>query len=397
MIGRTEFIALIAMMFSTIAFSIDAMLPAMPEIAADLTPDAPNRAPLILTFFVIGMGLGTFVTGPLSDAFGRKPLVYAGAALYCLSAAVAWMAQSLELVLAARLMQGLGAAGPRVVAVAIIRDLFAGREMARIMSIAMILFTLVPAFAPAMGALIMMVTGWRGIFGAFITFSAISVLWLGLRLPETLERTNRRPLRLGLMTAAVREMLTHPTVRLSIAVQTLAMTMLFSTLTMIQPIYDVSFDRAETFPYWFGVIALISGTASLANAVIVVRLGMLRLVTWALGTQIVLSSVLLILLVSDVQGGFYIFMLWQFALFCQAGFTVGNLNAIAMEPMGHIAGMAASVIGSISTVLAALFASPIAMLFDGTPIPLIATVLALSGLGFILMRMMARAGRRLPP
>ena len=133
--GRIEFIGLIAMMFATIAFSIDAMLPALPEIAAELSPELAHRAPLILTAFVLGMGLGTFFSGPLSDAFGRRNVVFGGAALYSLSAFVAWMSNSLEVMLVARVFQGLGASGPRVVAVAIIRDLFEGREMARIMSI----------------------------------------------------------------------------------------------------------------------------------------------------------------------------------------------------------------------------------------------------------------------
>lgn len=143
--GRIEFVALIAMMTATIAFSIDAMLPALPEIAAELSPEIAHRAPLILTSFVLGMGLGTFFSGPLSDAFGRRNVVFGGAALYSVSAFVAWMSNSLEVMLVARIFQGFGASGPRVVAVAIIRDLYAGREMARIMSVVMMVFALVPA------------------------------------------------------------------------------------------------------------------------------------------------------------------------------------------------------------------------------------------------------------
>ena len=142
--SRVEFVALIAMLFATIAFSIDAMLPALPEIGREMTPDNINRAQLILTSFVLGLGVGTFFTGPLSDSFGRKPVILAGSAVYILGAALAWAAPSLELVVAARVLQGLGAAGPRVVAIAIVRDLYAGRGMARIMSFAMMVFTLVP-------------------------------------------------------------------------------------------------------------------------------------------------------------------------------------------------------------------------------------------------------------
>ncbi|MEX0278810.1 MAG: MFS transporter, partial [Ruegeria sp.] len=189
--SKGEFIALIAMMFATIAFSIDAMLPALPEIGAQLSPDDTNKAQLILTSFVLGMGIGTFFTGPISDAVGRKPVIYGGAALYILASAIAWASSSLELVLAARILQGLGAAGPRVVAMAIIRDLYAGREMARIISIAMMIFTLVPAIAPMMGAGVIALVGWRGIFVCFILFAIIILIWMTLRLPESLAPENR--------------------------------------------------------------------------------------------------------------------------------------------------------------------------------------------------------------
>ena len=394
--GRGEFIALMAMMFATIAFSIDAMLPALPEIAMELTPDDPTRAPLILTSFVLGMGLGTFFAGPLSDAFGRRTIMFCGAGLYIASAAVAWASASFEVILAARIAQGIGAAGPRVVSVAIIRDLFSGREMARILSIAMMIFTLVPAFAPAMGVVIIEFSGWRGIFMAFIVFSLISAFWLGLRLPETLPVAQRRPIRPHLIFDAVRQMFAHPVVRLSIFVQTLCMAILFSLLMLIQPIYEKVFDKLESFPFWFGGIALVSALASLLNAILVVRLGMRRLVTIALFIQIGLSGVMLISAGGIGPQGFAFFAVWQAYVFFQAGLTVGNLNAIAMEPMGHIAGMAASVIGAVSTVLAAAIASPIGLLFDGTIRPLVGAVFVMATLATGLMLYMARVEARVP-
>ena len=184
-LSQPEFIALIAMLFATIAFSIDAMLPALPQIAAELTPADPNRAQLILTSFVLGMGLGTFLAGPISDALGRKPVIVLGAGLYMVGALLAWAAPTLETVLAARLLQGLGAAGPRVVSLAMVRDLYSGRHMARIMSFAMMIFTLVPALAPLAGQGIIALTGWRGIFLAFLVFAVVATSWLSLRQPET--------------------------------------------------------------------------------------------------------------------------------------------------------------------------------------------------------------------
>ena len=194
-LGQTEFLALMAMLFATIAFSTDAMLPALPTIENELTPDAPNRAQLIVTSFLLGMGVGTLITGPLSDSFGRKPTVLAFAALYIGGAFLAWVAPSLELLLAARVIQGLGAAGPRVVGLAIVRDLYSGREMARLVSFIFLVFSLFPAFAPLIGEGVIALAGWRAIFIAFMAFSLISVIWMALRLPETLAPEDRRPLR----------------------------------------------------------------------------------------------------------------------------------------------------------------------------------------------------------
>ncbi len=394
--SRAEFIALIAMMFATIAFSIDSMLPALPEIGAELSPEDVNRAGLILTAFVLGMGLGTFFTGPLSDAFGRKRVIFIGSLLYIAAAFAAWASSSLELVLAARVVQGLGAAAPRIVALAIMRDLYSGRMMARMMSIAMMIFTIFPAFAPMMGAGIIALVGWRGIFLAFILFSLISITWMGLRLPEPLALKDRRPFRAPLLWAAVLEMVRHPTVRLSIMVQTLSLSMLFALLIMVQPIFDQIYHRSDSFPFWFGAVALVSGSASVLNAAIVVRIGMRRIVTWSLGVQIILSALVMGLMLLPLSGdaSFGIFIAWQCSLFFMAGTTLGNLNAIAMEPMGHIAGMAASVIGGISTVLAAMIASPVGLLFNATLWPLAVGVFAMSSVGFMLMLNMGRIENR---
>ncbi len=391
-----EFIALTAMMFATIAFSVDAMLPALPEIGHELSPGEINRAQLILTSFVLGMGVGTFFTGPLSDTFGRKPVIFGGAVIYIAASAVAWASSSLELLLAARIVQGLGAAGPRVVAMAVVRDLYSGRQMARIVSIAMMIFTIFPAIAPLLGAGIISLSSWRGIFAAFILFSLISVLWMSFRLPESLPPENRRPFRLPLLWAALREMFTHPTVRLSIIVQTFCMGVLFTMLTMVQPVYDVIYDRAESFPVWFGLIAIVSGSASLLNAALVVRLGMRRMVTWTLCAQIAISGTMLTLTLLPGGVGFGLFLFWQATVFFMAGMTLGNLNAIAMEPMGHIAGMAASVIGAVATVLAAAIAAPVGLLFDGSLLPLTAGIFVMVTLAFGLMLHMGRVEERLP-
>lgn len=391
--SKVEFIAMIAMMFSTIAFSIDAMLPALPQIAAEVTPAATNRAQLIITSFVLGMGLGTLVTGPLSDALGRRPVILGFTVLYVLGAGLAWWAQSLPLLLAARVIQGLGAAGPRVVSLAIIRDRYAGPRMAQLMSLVMMIFTLVPAIAPTLGAGIIALGGWRAIFVAFVLFALLNALWFGLRQPETLAPEHRRPFRAAMLRAGLREILGHPMVRLAIAIQALCFGMLFATLSTIQPVFDVTFDRAASFPLWFGLIALLAGSASVLNASLVMRLGMRRLVLGMLRAQIGLSGIAIGLFLSGMLSPgaeFALYVLWTIGMFFQAGMTLGNLNAMAMEPMGHLAGLAASLTGALATIGAVLIAAPVGLMFDGTPRPLIAAALVLAVLAHGLMLRLTR-------
>lgn len=389
-LGQAEFIALVAMLFATIAFSIDSMLPALPQIAVELSPDNPNRAQLILTSFVMGMGLGTLFAGPLSDSFGRRRVIVLGAVLYCAGALAAYVAPTLETVLVARVVQGIGAAGPRVVAIALIRDIHSGRQMARVVSFAMMIFTLVPAVAPLLGSGIIAVFGWRAIFLAFIVFSGLSILWLMLRQPETLPPAARRAFRAAPLWSALREVLSHRMIRLSIVAQTLAFGALFGTLSSTQPIFDLTFDRAASFPLYFALIAVVAGSASLLNASLVVKVGMRHLVKVTFGVQMIASLVVSVswgLGLVPVWLMFPLFIAWTTGVFFMAGMTLGNLNAMGLEPVGHIAGMAASVIGAIATVASVILAVPVGLMFDGTPVPLMASVALLSSGAFAVMVM----------
>lgn len=388
--SRTEFTVLIAMLFATVALSIDAMLPALPEIAATMSPGAPNRAQLVVTSFVLGMGIGTLFAGPLSDRFGRRRVLLAGGALYALAALACWAAPSLEMLLIARVVQGIGSAGPRTVTLAIVRDLYAGREMAKIVSVAMSIFSLVPAVAPLMGQAVMGFGPWQGIFIAFLGFSALTMGWFALRQPETLPPERRKPLQAAALWSATREVLALPVVRLSILVQALVSGMLFGVLSSMQGIFDLRFDRAESFPLWFALIAVVSMSGSILNARVVVRLGMRRVLNLTFAAQIIVTGGLLALNLSGLLPealAFPAHLLWTICIFAMMGLTLGNLNAMAMEPLGHVAGLAASLISSLGTIGSVILAVPLGLLFDGTALPLMAGVLGYAILCLGLMRL----------
>ena len=393
-LAQTEFIALMAMLTATVAFSIDAMLPALPEIGAELSPNNLNSAQLIITSFVLGMGVGTLFTGPLSDAYGRKPVMVCGAVLYIVACAVAWSAQSLELMLAARMVQGLGASGPRVVAIALIRDLYSGPNMARITSFVMVVFSLVPALAPTMGHYIIAGFGWRAVFASFMLFSVLSIAWLTLRQPETLLPENRRPLSIKALGQATGEMFRHRTARLSIIIQTLTFGMLFTILSSTQQVFDLTFDQGETFHLWFGGIAVVAASSSVLNARFVIRLGMRAIIKGMFSAQIAITLLMIVITLANspywLAFGTYLF--WMTSNFFQAGLTIGNLNALAMEEMGHIAGMAASIIAAVSTMGAVAIAAPIALTFDGTPLPMALGSLVGASLALWLTTLIRRPG-----
>lgn len=374
-----EFVALLALLFSTVAFSIDAMLPLLTTIGAELSAHDPTLAQLVLTVFVFGLGLGTLLVGPISDAIGRKSVILAGIALYVIAAAIAAVTESLWVLLIARLVQGLGAAAPRVVSGAMVRDLYAGRQMARVMSLAMALFVLVPAVAPLIGAGIAALFGWRAIFWAFVLFGAISGGWLWLRQPETLPSAARRPLRLGLLREGLFEILGNRRVRLLLLALSLCFSAMFAFLASTPLIFDLRYGRADSFPLWFGAIALGGGLTALLNARLVVRLGMRRLIRAALGCQIVAALAMLVLGPRlNETGDFALFIVFMTVQISAVALLFGNLNAMALDSLGHMAGLGVSIMGGVSTMIAALIATPIAWAFDGTVMPLAAGCLGLS-------------------
>ena len=382
-----EFVIIIALNFSLIAFSIDAILPALPDIASELIPSSPNKTQFIISSFLVGMGIATLFAGPLSDSFGRKKIICIGGTIFLFGTIIAGTANNLEVVLIGRFIQGLGVAGPRVAALAIVRDLYAGRKMAQIMSISMIFFTFVPAVAPMIGALILINFGWRSIFTGFIIFLIIAVGWLLLRQPETLVKNDRVSFAFSRIYKSLIDCFKNKIFVISTILQTLTFSILFASISTIQQVFDISYDKASSFPYWFGLIALISGSGSFINSYLVVKMGMRRLISvgFVIGTG---ASLCLILFNLFYLIPFSLYFVWQLCVFFMIGLIIGNLNALAMQPMGHIAGLAASIIGSASTIFGVLIAIPIGLSFKNSPDPLIIGTLCLSSLSFLILKLL---------
>ena len=385
-ISTAEFVAIMAMLVATVAISIDGLLPALSIIAEELTPLRPNNAQIILSSFVAGMAIGTLIVGPLSDSYGRKPIIYGGAFIYILTSVVCVVSQSLELILVARFLQGVGASAPRVVAQALVRDFYKGREMARISSFIMIVFALVPAVAPLLGSFVMFAFDWRAIFFMFIAFVAISTIWMGLRINETISEENCVKFNLRNLVSAFREVLSHPLILIAVITLVFAYSILFVGIFLIQPVFERVFGRPETFPYWFAAIALLAASSSYVNAQLVQRLGMRMLTNIAFRTQVGLSTIILLVFglgYFDGEFGFFCFLFWMFSIFFQAGLTMGNLTALAMEPVGHIAGTAASLISAIATIGSVFLAAIVGQFFDGTPIAMIVGITLFASFGAV--------------
>jgi DHA1 family bicyclomycin/chloramphenicol resistance-like MFS transporter len=385
-IGFAEFVALIAVLMGLTALSIDIMLVALPDIAQSYAVIEPNQRQLLVTSYLVGFAAGQPVHGPLSDRFGRKPVLAAGLVVFALASLGAALAPSFDGLLVARFLQGLGAAAPRVVAIAIVRDRFAGRNMAQVMSFVMMVFIMVPVLAPLVGEAIVHLGAWPWIFGCLFLASAVTLAWSSLRLPETCPKDSRMPLSGRALAGAFRQILTS---RQAIG-YTIAMGFMFGALMgyvgSAQQIFVDVYGLGSLFPVVFGGIALAMAGASLTNARLVGRLGMRR-VSHAALLGYVASG--LVITVIDVS---YHPPLWMLVLFLTVqfyafGLIAPNFNALAMEPLGKVAGMASSFVGFYTTAAGALFGWVVGQSFDGTTRPLTTgfVTLGLLALGTVLL------------
>ncbi len=382
-----EFVTLMALMMSLVALAIDAMLPALPAIGADLGVRRANHTQLVVSMLILGMALGQMIYGPLSDSIGRKPAILAGFALFVVGCLLALVAEEFEVLLVGRLLQGVGAAGPRTVTVALIRDQYRGAAMARVMSFVMAVFIVVPAIAPAVGQAILLLAEWRAIFAVFLLLAFVAALWLAIRQPETLPRGRRRPFSFERVAGAVGEVCRNPVTLGYTAIAGLVFGGFLGYLNSAQQIFGQIYRAGAAFPAYFAVLALAIGAAAVANGALVTRFGMQRMVAWALaGLPVLAAGFLAPALVLVAHPPLWAGMLYLAATFACVGVLFGNLNALSMEPLGHIAGVGAAMVGSLSTLIAVPLGIGIGQAFDGTLMPLAGGFGVLGGSALLVMR-----------
>lgn len=389
------FVAMMAALMATNALAIDAMLPALPDIGEAIGIHEPNHRQWIITAYLLGFGVSQIVYGTLSDRFGRRPVLLFGLTVYVAASIAAAFSTSFEAMMWARVLQGVGAAATRVLAVSIVRDCYSGRDMARVMSLAMIVFLAVPILAPSIGQAILWVAPWRWIFGCLTAFGAGVMLWAVLRLPETLHEEDRKPIALGSVVEAFRVTLTTRVAVCYMLAMAFIIGGLFGFINSAQQVFVDVFAAPQLFTVIFALIAGFMAAASLLNSRIVGRLGMRRVSHTALLGYIALTCAHALVALAGYE------TLWGFAAF-QSGamFCFGlmgpNFGALAMDPLGHVAGTASSVQGFVTTAGGALMGFYIGQHFDGTVVPL-TLGFAVCGLVALAIVLVAEKGRLFQP
>ncbi|MDO6513689.1 MULTISPECIES: multidrug effflux MFS transporter [unclassified Neptuniibacter] len=383
-IGFTEFVALMAFVTCFVAMSIDLMLPALFQIGQDLGVQRDNDTQLIVSTIFIGVAIGHLIYGPLADVIGRKPSIYLGFAIFILGTLISLFAVNMSMMLVGRLLQGLGAAGPRIVTIAIVRDKSHGSEMARVMSLIMTVFILVPVIAPIIGQGILLVSNWRMMF-AFLFFAAVFILiWFALRLPESLPLDQRSQFSVKSIVSGCCEVVTNRVAMAYVIASGLGFGAFLGFLSSIQQVLQDLYHLGAKFPLYFAVLATGIGVASFINSKLVMRFGLRQLV---MGTQVATLIISIAVLISTywlspvpplwfVMGYFLVVLMG-------IGLLFGNLNALSMEPFGHIAGLASGVIGGVSTLIAVVAGVVVGQAFNETLVPIIVGFILLPGLSLL--------------
>jgi len=351
-VTKFEFIALMAFLMSVVALAIDALLPALDIIGNSLHTQENSDHQLLITMIFIGLGVGPLFFGPLSDSLGRKPMVFVGFGIFILASIICVYAKSLEIMVLGRILQGFGLSAPRTISVAIIRDLYAGDYMAKIMSFVIVIFLLVPIIAPAMGKLILDSFNWEAIFIFQIIFCLLIAFWFWKRQEETLNPKNRIDFKIDLFKKGFLELMRFKKTIAYTLISGLITGSFMVYLSTSQQIFQEQYGLKEAFPFIFAGLATASGGAILLNGLFVVKYGMKKIINVSLIGFFLISVCYAFLFYNSVNPPIIIILSFFSLQFFCLGFLFGNLRAIAMEPVGHIAGIGAAITGFISTLMA---------------------------------------------
>lgn len=349
--SQLEFVALMAALMSIAALALDALLPALDIIGNAVGATNPAHNQLLITLFFLGLGTGPLLFGPVSDSIGRKPVVYMGFGLFIFASLLCVYSHSLELMITGRILQGISLSAPRTISIAMIRDKYSGDYMARVMSFVTVIFILVPIIAPTLGKWILDFYSWEAIFHVQVVFGILVALWFWRRQPETLIPRKRTSFRGSVFVSGYKELLNYRQTMLFTIIWGFITGSFLVYLSTAQQIFQEQYALKESFPYIFAALAITIGTATLLNGTLVLRYGMMRLVTVSMAAYVLISLVYIVLFANSGNPSFGILLIFFALQFFAVGFLFGNLRALAMEPVGHIAGIGAAITGFIATIM----------------------------------------------
>jgi len=365
-----EFVALMAALMSIVALAIDALLPAIAKIGISINSLDATDNQLLITMIFLGLGIGQLFFGPLSDCYGRKPMVYAGFVVFTTASIICVSAPSLEVMIIGRILQGIGLSAPRTIAISIIRDTYKGDYMAKVMSFVTAFFILIPVVAPAIGKAIMDVFGWEAIFYLQLLFALVIGIWFWRRQPETLHPEYKIPFSSHVFMDGLKELVKYKETLAFTIVSGLITGSFLVYLSASQHVFEDQYGLVEEFPYIFAGLAISIGLATFLNGTLVLKFGMRKLAFTAL-TFFSGFAILYVFLFwnSDNPSLIVLIGFLSVQFFC-LGFVWGNLRSIAMEPIGHIAGIGAAITGFISTLLSIPIAAYVGSFVQETVLPM---------------------------
>lgn len=391
-LSTIEFVCLFSMITSLTAISIDALLPALKQIGTAMGHGDVGETQLVISLFIAGMMVGELLFGPVADSIGRKPTILIGLAIYAVGSLIAMNASSFEWLLIGRIVQGFGASGPKIASRALIRDQFVGDQMARITSFIFMVFILVPMLAPAAGQAVIWTSGWRMIFALYLIWALAVALWLWFRQGETLSPEHRIPIRIVPLMRNAGLILRHRRVMALTVAAGLVFGAILVFVGLAQAIFVDLYGTGERFVLWFALLAFSLGLGSFVNGKLVTRFGMQRMVHAALIVMIATSGLQLILALSmDGLPPFILFILTSFPMLGCLGLLFGNLNAMAMQWLGQLAGLGAALIASISSLVAVLVSISAAQFYEGHITPLPMTFITAALIASLLLASVARS------